>query len=431
MRQERPSLLPFVGALSLRSDIIGPGALRDLDDGDSAPSPLPIEQVKAAIEAEFEVPFDSIFHHLAAGPHATLPLAQIHQGVTSDGHDVVVKILRPGAEEETRRESDFLLWIAARLERSGTHWRDLGLVPWLQAVIESLEKQIDLRFEAADAAELRDRFESDPVFHLPEVDWGRTGRTVLTVQRIGGVSTLDQAAIVARGHDPDVVADALIRSVMKQLLAYGFVLGSAHSHTFVLTEDGSLAVGDLGVVSRLDIPSRRRVARAMLAPGDSTRIDPEALLSGLRRRAADASVLDRTRPDGDGDSYAFPISILIAARSLAHVEAVARRLSPDADMRRRARPLIERWFQETEESEHRPERPRPDHRPTRASERRRQGFARVASIPSSAGDPRPGWEPIGSGHRERQGLSVTISLYAVLVVFAVLVTLMLVWESRS
>ena len=45
-----------------------------------------------------------------------------------------------------------------------------------------------------------ENFAGDPTFRVPRVDWLRTGRTVLTIERVGGIRIDDREAILAAGH---------------------------------------------------------------------------------------------------------------------------------------------------------------------------------------------------------------------------------------
>ena len=60
--------------------------------------------------------------------------------------------------------------------------------------------EMDLRLEAAAAAELAENFAGDPTYRVPPIDWQRTARRVLTLERLTGIPMDDRAAMLAAGH---------------------------------------------------------------------------------------------------------------------------------------------------------------------------------------------------------------------------------------
>src|SRR3546814_2862914 len=71
---------------------------------------------------------------------------------------------------------------------------------------EWVNVELDLRLEAAAASELRDNFHDDADVSVPQIDWQRTGRRVMTSARIGGIPIEDREALIAAGIDPSKAA---------------------------------------------------------------------------------------------------------------------------------------------------------------------------------------------------------------------------------
>src|SRR6185503_11151443 len=113
--------------------------------------------------------------------------------VTGDGREVAVKVLRPGIARAFARDLDLFRWLARLIERTQPALRRLKPVEVVETLAQSVELEMDLRFEAAAASELGENFAGDPGFRVPEVDWQRTGRTVLTSGRISGIRVDDRA----------------------------------------------------------------------------------------------------------------------------------------------------------------------------------------------------------------------------------------------
>src|SRR5207237_9318217 len=98
------------------------------------------------------------------------------------------------------RDLDLFLWLAGLGERLQPALRRLKPVEVVQTLAEVVRFEMDLRLEAAAAAELAENFAGDPNFHVTRVDWLPTGRTLLPPERISGIRIDDKAALLAAGH---------------------------------------------------------------------------------------------------------------------------------------------------------------------------------------------------------------------------------------
>src|SRR4029077_13438859 len=112
--------------------------------------------------------------------------------VTTDGREVAVKVLRPGIAHAFSRDIDLFLWLARLPERPRRALRRRKPVEVVETLAQSVELEMDLRFEAAAASELAENFAGDPGFRVPQVDWQRTGRSVLTTARVTGIRVDDR-----------------------------------------------------------------------------------------------------------------------------------------------------------------------------------------------------------------------------------------------
>ena len=68
----------------------------------------------------------------------------------------------------------------SKIESARPDLRRLKPVEAIDTIIQSVEIEMDLHFEAAAADELRENFSDEPRFSVPDVDWAHTGRRVTT-----------------------------------------------------------------------------------------------------------------------------------------------------------------------------------------------------------------------------------------------------------
>src|SRR5207253_10563800 len=179
-------------------------------------------EARALVEAEFACPLDTLFASFDETAIAAASIAQVHFARTADGHDVAVKVLRPGIAKAFARDIDLFLWLAGLGERLQPMLRRLKPVEVVETLADVVRFEMDLRFEAAAASELAENFAGDPDFRVPRVDWPRTGRSVLTLERISGVRVDDRAALAAAGHRIEDLSVKAAGAFFNQVFRGGF-----------------------------------------------------------------------------------------------------------------------------------------------------------------------------------------------------------------
>jgi len=182
-----PSFIKLGQLLATRADLFGEEIAEDLALLQDRLPPFPGEQARRLIEAEFGQPLAALFAGFDDAPVAAASIAQVHFAVTTEGSAVAVKVLRPGIAAAFARDLDLFFWLARLIERTQPALRRLKPVEVVETLAQSVQLEMDLRFEAAAASELAENFAGDPTFRVPQVDWRRTGRTVLTTERIVGL----------------------------------------------------------------------------------------------------------------------------------------------------------------------------------------------------------------------------------------------------
>ncbi|NQU56597.1 MAG: 2-polyprenylphenol 6-hydroxylase, partial [Rhodospirillales bacterium] len=201
LQQAGPSFIKLGQALSTRSDLLGEEFSADLSELQDSLPPFPTAQARATIEAEFGRPMAELFKQFDDTPIAAASIAQVHFAITHGDREVAVKVLRPNIEEAFERDVDLMFWVAELVEAAKPEYRRLRPVETVRTLAKSIEMEMDLRFEAAAAAELQENFEGDDSFSVPSVDWRLTGQKVLTTERVHGIPIDDIAALTAAGHD--------------------------------------------------------------------------------------------------------------------------------------------------------------------------------------------------------------------------------------
>jgi len=372
LNEAGPSFIKLGQALSTRSDILGDELSEDLSSLQDNLPPFSSTEARQTIEDELGAPVDELFSSFDDTPVAAASIAQVHFAETHDGRKVAVKILRPGIEEKFDADVDLLRWIAEMAERTRPQLKRLKPRASIETLAETVELEMDLRFEAAAAAELQENFANDPDFKVPDVDWQLTARRVMTTERlIDGIPLDDKQAIEAAGLDPIEMLTKAASASFRQVFRDGFFHADTHPGNMFAMPDGQIAVVDFGIMGRLDIRTRRHVAEMLVAflnrdfrraaevhfeagwiskdrSVDSftqaCRSIAEPILDKPQNEISIARLLAQLFQITETFQMETQPQLLLLQKTMLVAEGTARRLAPEANMWFLIRPLIEEWM---------------------------------------------------------------------------------------
>lgn len=374
LNEAGPSFIKLGQAMSTRSDILGEALSEDLASLQDDLPAFPAAEARASIEDELGAPVDELFAAFDDTPVAAASIAQVHFAETHDGREVAVKVLRPGIEQAFHRDVDLLRWIAEIAEKTQPQLRRLKPLASIETLADTVELEMDLRFEAAACAELRENFAGDPNFKVPEVDWQLTARRVLTTERlIDGIPLDDRDAIVDAGLDPVEVLTKAASASFRQVFRDGFFHADTHPGNMFALPDGRVAVVDFGIMGRLDLKNRRAIAEMLVAflqrdyrraaevhfeagwvPRDRSvdsftqacRSIAEPILDKPQNEISIAKLLAQLFQVTETFRMETQPQLLLLQKTMLVAEGTARKLAPDANMWFLIRPLIEDWVYE-------------------------------------------------------------------------------------
>ena len=366
-----PSFVKLGQLLSTRADLLGEETAIDLASLQDRLPPFPGQVARALIETEFARPIDRLFTSFDEVAVAAASIAQVHFARTTDGQEVAVKILRPGIAEAFTGDLNLFLWLAGLGERLQPALRRLKPVEVVQTLAEVVRIEMDLRMEAAAAAELAENFAGDPDFHVPRVDWLRTGRTVLTLERINGIRIDDRAALLAGGHRIEDLLAKAAAAFFNQVFRDGFFHADLHPGNMFVDPNGAIAVVDFGIMGRLDRATRffladmligflsgdyRRVAEVHFAAGyvpprrsvdaftQACRSIGQPILGKPLQEISVARLLAQLFEITEQFEMETQPQLLLLQKTMVVIEGVGRRLDPEINIWALARPLIEGWM---------------------------------------------------------------------------------------
>jgi len=369
-----PSYVKLGQFLATRPDVVGAALARDLESLQDRMPPFPQADAEAAIAASFDKPVGAIFVTFGP-PVAAASIAQVHRATVAiaDGtRAVAVKILRPGVERRFHADLAAFTFAAQHAENASAEARRLRLVEVVDTLRRSVMVEMDFRLEAAALSEMGENTKADPEFRVPEVDWDRTSKEVLTLEWINATPLSDRAQLQAKGFDLPQLARALIQTFLRHALRDGFFHADMHPGNLFVDDEGRLIAVDFGIMGRLGV--KERLFLAEILHGFITRdyyrtaevhfvagyVPPRHSIEDFAQaiRAIGEPIHNRTAEDismarllallfevtGLFDMRTRP-ELLLLQKTMVVVEGVARSLDPKLDMWHTAEPVVREWLE--------------------------------------------------------------------------------------
>jgi ubiquinone biosynthesis protein len=369
-----PSYVKLGQFLATRPDVVGAALARDLESLQDHMPPFPQADAEAALVASFDKPVGAIFASFGP-PVAAASIAQVHRAtiVAAGGtRPVAVKILRPGVERRFHADLAAFTFAAQHAENVSAEARRLRLVEVVDTLRRSVLVEMDFRLEAAALSEMGENTKADPEFRVPEVDWDRTSKDVLTLEWIDATPLSDRPRLQAKGFDLPQLARALIQNFLRHALRDGFFHADMHPGNLFVDDEGRLIAVDFGIMGRLGL--KERLFLAEILHGFITRdyyrtaevhfeagyVPPRHSIEDFAQaiRAIGEPIHNRTAEDismarllallfevtGLFDMRTRP-ELLLLQKTMVVVEGVARSLDPKLDMWRTAEPVVREWLE--------------------------------------------------------------------------------------
>ena len=359
--------------LATRPDIVGPDLAAGLRALQDKLPPFPAATARAVIEKELGRPLDDLYASFDADAVAAASIAQVHRATTPDGTAVAVKVLRPGIEVEFARDLAAFAWLARFVEANLPAARRLRPVAVVETIAESVATELDLRLEAAAASELAENMAGEPGYRVPQVDWARTARHVMTLEWVEGIPLWDVAALDAAGHDRKRLAGIIVHAFLVQAMRDGFFHADLHQGNLFVDAEGTVVALDFGIMGRLDRTSRRylaeilygflerdylRVARWHFSAGyvpedrsvhrfaQAMRAIAEPIFGRPVREISAGQLLGQLFATTEAFGMPTQPQLLLLQRTMVMVEGMALHLDADANMWELSRPAVTAFMRE-------------------------------------------------------------------------------------
>ena len=372
-----PIFVKFGQAISTRRDLLPPDIADELAKLQDAVPPFPAEQAIGIIDGAYEQSVNDVFKRFDVAPLAAASIAQVHTAQMQDGTEVIVKVLRPGVQEQIERDLEVLRALARLADRYWEHGKRLKPLEVVDEYEHTIIDELDLMREAANAAQLKRNFQGSDMLYVPEVYWDYCRPEVLVQERIIGTPISDMKALRDAGTNIKKLAENGVEIFFTQVFRHNFFHADMHpGNIFVLTNDPEnprYAAVDFGIVGTLNPEDQRylaenflaffdrnyhRIAKLHLDSGwvpEGTRVDQlesavrtvcEPIFNKPLSEISFAQVLVRLFRVAQRFNVEIQPQLILLHKTLFNIEGLGRELYPELDLWETAHPVLRRWMDE-------------------------------------------------------------------------------------
>ncbi|MBP9218920.1 MAG: ubiquinone biosynthesis regulatory protein kinase UbiB [Sterolibacterium sp.] len=371
-----PIFVKFGQVLSTRRDLLPPDIAEELARLQDRVPPFPADQALAVLEKVYGRPVDEVFARFEREPVASASVAQVHFATLYDkdgGHEVAVKILRPGVRAVIRHDIGLLQAAAVLLERLWADGRRLKPREVVAEFEKYLYDELDLMREAANCSLLRRNFKGSTILQVPEVHWDFCDELVMVMERMHGTPISQIETLRAQGIDLKALSRNGVEIFFTQVFRDGFFHADMHPGNIFVAPGGQYVALDFGIVGTLSDVDKNYLAQNLLAffQRDYKRVAEAHVESGwappeTRIEELEAAVRACCEPFFDRPlkeisfgrvllrlfqtSRRFNIEVqpqlVLLQKTLLNIEGLGRQLDPDLDLWTTAKPFLERWMNE-------------------------------------------------------------------------------------
>ncbi|GAA1169400.1 AarF/UbiB family protein [Ornithinimicrobium humiphilum] len=263
-----PTWIKLGQLLSTRHDLLPAAYTEALSRLQDRVEPFDGDEAVAVVEAELGAQLRHLFEEFDREPLAAASLGQVHRARTRSGKDVVVKVQRPGVQEAVAQDLAVLTRLATTADRRTELGRTFGAADLLQQFKRSLLGELDYVQEARNLVTFGELTADHEHLFVPQPLADYTTARVLTMDYVPGRKVTSIGNLGMLSVDGEAIAEDLFAAYLRMILDEGVLHADPHPGNMILTDDGRLALLDLGMVATVPRRVQDQVLKLLLAVSD-------------------------------------------------------------------------------------------------------------------------------------------------------------------
>ncbi len=260
-----PTYVKLGQVLAGRPDLLPDAYLKALARLQDNVKPFPYADVEEIVMTELGVRISKAFSHFDVEPLAAASLGQVHRASLRDGRTVVVKVQRPNIRQQIAEDFEVLAQIAGFLDAHTALGRRHRFLVVLEEFRLAIQQELNYEREAHNLIALGKNLKEFKLIQVPQPVPDYYTRSILTMEEIQGRKITSLSPLARLDLKGAPLAEELFKAYLQQVLVDGLFHADPHPGNVFITDDGRIALIDLGMVGHTAPAMQENLLKILLA----------------------------------------------------------------------------------------------------------------------------------------------------------------------
>ena len=260
-----PTYVKLGQVLSGRPDLLPDAYLKALARLQDKVKPFSYAEVEEIVATELGVRISKAFSRFDPEPIAAASLGQVHSAALRDGRLVVVKVQRPNIRKQIADDFEVLEQIADFLDAHTDLGRRHRFLKILEEFRITILQELNYEREAQNLIALGENLKDFELIQVPQPVPDYSTRSVLTMDYVQGRKITSVGPLGRLEMNGAPLAEELFKAYLKQVLVDGLFHADPHPGNVFLTDDGHIALLDLGMVGHTTPAMQEHLLKLLMA----------------------------------------------------------------------------------------------------------------------------------------------------------------------
>jgi ubiquinone biosynthesis protein len=335
--------------------------------------PFSYEEVETIVERELGVRLSKAFAEFNREPIAAASLGQVHQAKLRDGRLVVVKVQRPDIRPVIEQDFQVLTEVSGTLDAHTKLGRRYRFGTMVEEFHLTIQRELDYQREAQNLITVGKNLQEFANIQVPQPVMDYTTKSVLTMEYVTGRKITSLSPLARLDVNGAALCEELFRAYLKQVLVDGVFHADPHPGNVFLTDEGRIALLDLGMVGHTAPQMQQNLLKLLLAISDSdgdavadlvirisertedfnapefrrklNQLIAQTRDKGLAQIKVGQSILEVTRNAAENGLY-VPSELTLLGKTLLQLDEIGRILAPEWDPNASVRRNVDEFMSE-------------------------------------------------------------------------------------
>lgn len=263
-----PTYVKLGQVLAGRPDLLPDAYLKALVRLQDKVKPFSYAEVEELIMAELGVRISKAFSSFEAEPMAAASLGQVHRAALRDGRPVVVKVQRPNIRKLIAEDFEVLEQIAGFLDNHTALGHRHRFLVTLRDFRQTIQQELNYEREAHNLIALGNNLKEFKLIQVPQPVPDYYTRSILTMEEVQGQKITELGPLALLDLKGTLLAEELFKAYLQQVLVDGLFHADPHPGNVFVTNDGRIALVDLGMVGHTAPAMQENLLKILLAISD-------------------------------------------------------------------------------------------------------------------------------------------------------------------